>query len=333
MPYGSLAAKLAAERYDELYNKFRGVDVIDAHSHFGNDKFWVHEGDVDYYVQKAKEHGIGATLAMPVPSPVFKEGDREETLSYYEVENGEIKHYHVEKRPDKEIWIPHLQGTNPYKKANDAIYKMCQERKDFQFEYVPLLHPNYYSEEDIAENVQRGANIFKIHGIACGIDPQEIDPEFFHLLEKYRAKLIIHTDYSSKDDLASRNSAMNWIKVLEKYHIKAYLAHAARLDPEAIDIINHDYRFIVGLGPDRYLGNCGLNYQRPDDILQTIFDSFEPSKVVFDIDYPWNIRGINREIKNIDLGMDWRTVERLDKYLGPEEKEKVLKRNIINFMF
>ena len=332
MPYGSLAYKLLADRLDELYKKYKGVQAIDGHSHFGVDKFWVHDGEEDFYVRKAKEAGIGGCLAMPVPCPTFKNGDREEILSFYEEENGERKHYHVEKRPDKEIWIPHLQGVNPYKKANDAIYKMCQDRKDFIFEYVPLLHPKYYSEEDIAENVKRGARIFKIHGIACGVNPQEIDPEFFHLLEKYGAKLIIHTDYSREDNLASQNSAMNWIKVLEKYHIRTYLAHAARLDPEAIDIINQDYRFIVGLGPDRYLGNCGLNYQRPDDILQTIFDSFEPEKVVFDMDYPWNIRGINREAKQPDLGMDWRTINRLDKYLGEEEKQKVLKQNIISFM-
>ena len=333
MPYGSLVAKLTAERLEELYTKYRGIEAIDAHSHFGTDGFWVEEGDVDYYVEKAKEHGIGAALAMPVPCPTFKEGNTEEILSYYEPVGNKLEYFHVEKRPETEIWIPHLQGVNPYKKANDLIYKMAQERKDFLFEYVPLLHPKYYSEEDIAENVKRGAKIFKIHGIASGVNPKEIDPEFFQLLEKYKAKLIIHTDYSQNDDLASQNSAMNWIRVLDKYHIRAYFAHAARLDPEAIDIINHDYRYIVGLGPDRYLENCGCNYQRPDDLLETIFTSFDPNKVVFDMDYPWNIRGINKEAKNIDLGMDWKTIDRIDKHLNPEEKEKVLKRNIINFMF
>lgn len=332
MPYGSLYFKNLAERYDSLSRKFKDTEAIDAHSHFGNDKFWVNDGDVDFYVKKAKEHGINAALAMSVPCPVFKEDNKEEILSYYELENGEIKHYHVEKRPDKEIWIPHLQGINPYKKANDMIYKMSQERKDFQFEYVPLLHPKYYSEEDIVENINRGAQIFKIHGIACGINPKDIDPEFFKLLEKYKVKLIIHTDYSHKDDLASQNNAMNWIQTLDKYNIRAYLAHAARLDPEAIDIINNDYRYIVGLGPDKYLGNCGINYQRPDDLLETIFDSFDIGKVVFDMDYPWNIYGINKEVRNIDLRHDWKTIDRLDHYLNPEEKQKVLKRNIINFM-
>ena len=332
MPYGSLAAKLAAERLDELYSRFRDTEAIDAHSHFGDDKFWVNEGDVDFYIKHAKEKGIGACLAMSVPCPVFHNGDREEILSYYEQEGNEIKHYHVEKRPDKEIWIPHLQGINPYKKANDLIYKMTKERKDFHFEYVPLLHPKYYSEEDIVENVKRGATIFKIHGIACGVNPKDIDEEFFKLIEKYHIKLLIHTDFSYKDDLASQNSAMNWIKVLEKYHIKAYLAHAARLDQEAIDIINSDYRYIVGLGPDKYLGNCGINCRRPEDLLDDIFTSFDINKVAFDMDYPWNIYGINREAKNIDLRHDWNTIDRLDRYLTEEEKQKVLKRNIINFM-
>lgn len=332
MPYGSLAAKKAAERYEQLQKKFKDVEAIDAHSHFGNDKFWVNDGEVDFYIKHAQEKGVGATLAMSVPCPVYKEGDKEEILSYYEQDGNEIKHYRVEKRPDKEIWIPHLIGENPYKKANDAIYQMTQERKDHHFEYVPLLHPKYYSEEDIVENIKRGAVAFKIHGIACGINPKEIDENFFKLLEKYGVKLIIHTDFSHQDDLASQNSAMNWLEVLQKYHIRAYLAHAARLDPKAIDIINHDYRYIVGLGPDRYLGNCGINYKRTNDILDDIFTSFDIDKVVFDLDYPWNINGINKLVRNIDLRHDWRTPERLDKYLSPDEKQKVLKKNIINFM-
>ena len=207
MPYGSLAAKLAAERLEELYTKFRGIDAIDAHSHFGKDYYWIKEGNVDFYVENAKKHGIGAALAMSVPCPSYRDENGEEILSYHERIGNKLEHFHVDKKPTKEIWIPHLQGTNPYKKANDLIYQMTQERKDFLFEYVPLLHPKYYSEEDIAENAKRGAKIFKIHGVASGIDPKEINPEFFQLLEKYQAKLIIHTDFS-KDEVVSQNSAM-----------------------------------------------------------------------------------------------------------------------------
>lgn len=332
MPYGSFAAKVAVEELDKLYNRFNDMKAIDAHSHFGHDNFWVNEADLDFYIKKAKEKGIGACLAMSVPCPVFHEGNIDEILSYYEQEGSEIKHYHVEKRPDKEIWIPHLLGINPYKKANDFIYKMTQEEKEFDLEYVPLLHPKYYSEEDIVQNINRGARIFKIHGIACGIDPKDIDDEFFKLLERYHVKLIIHTDFSYKDDLAKKNNAMNWLQVLKKYNIRAFLTHAARLDQEAIDFINDDYRYIVGLGPDMYLSNCGLNYRRPDDLLEDIFTSFDLNKVVFDLDYPWNIYGINREARNINLSLDWGTIDRLEKYLTEDEKKKVLKKNIINFM-
>ena len=50
------------------------------------------------------------------------------------------------------------------------------------------------------------------------------------------------------------------------------------------------------------------------------------------MDYPWNIKGTSKDQKKIDLEMDWDTIERIEKHLGTEEKEKVLKRNIINFM-
>ena len=82
MPYGSLAAKQFADRLESLYRKFDNTEAIDAHSHFGNDRFWINNGDVDLYVKRAKENGINAALAMSVPCPVFKEDNKEEILSY-----------------------------------------------------------------------------------------------------------------------------------------------------------------------------------------------------------------------------------------------------------
>ena len=326
MPYGSLAAKLAAERLDALYKEYKDAEIIDAHSHFGKDCFWPNEGTPDEYIKMAKEKGIGACFAMPTGCPVIKDGAKETILSYYQLEGNELKHYRVEKTDGKTIMVPNLVGMNPYKEANDALYEMTQNRKDFHFDYVPLLHPKYYSEEDIALQVKRGAKICKIHGIACGVDPREIDPDFFRLLEKYHIKVIIHTDYSKEDNILSRNCAMNWLEVLQKYHIRAYLAHAVRLDDKAIDIVNHDYRYIVGLGPDLLLGKDGQNYVDTDHFLEYCFDHFDENKVVFDMDYPWNIQ--DRD----DYRLDWKSPERVKQVLGEEQAQKVFKRNIINFV-
>ena len=325
MPYGSLAAKLAAERLDSLYKEYQDTEVIDAHSHFGIDRFWPNVGTPDEYIKHAKEKGVGACFAMPVGCPVMINGDTRVTLSYYEMEGQELKHYRVEETKDKIIRIPNLIGVNPYKEANDALYEMTK-RKDFHFDYVPLIHPKYYSEEDIIEHKKRGAKVFKIHGIACGVNPKDIDEDFFRLLEKHKIKILVHTDYSKEDNILSQNSAMNWLEVLQKYRIRAYLAHAVRLDDQAIDIVNNDYRYIVGLGPDQLLGKNGQNYVDTDHFLDYCFTKFNENKIVFDIDYPWNLQ--DRE----DYNLEWNSVDRVKELLGEEQSQKVLKRNIINFM-
>ena len=328
MPYGSLEAKIAAEaeRYIDLMKKTSDKFIIDAHAHFGKDNFWPNTGNVDMYINKAIKNGIGACFAMSVPCPVLKYGSSEIILSYYEQEGKEFKHYTVDKKSDKFIKTPHLTGINPYERANDIIYYMTQKRKDFRFYYVPLLHPKYYSEEDIIKQINRGAKIFKIHGVACGIDPKQIDEEFFRLLEKYNIKLIIHTDYSEKENILSKNSAMNWISVLQKYNINVYFAHAVRLDYKAIDIINNDCRYIIGIGPDKLLGKDGQNYIDTDYFLEYCFRRFKEDKIVFDTDYPWNIQ--DRD----DYRFDWESPKRIKSLLDDKKAQKVLAKNIINFI-
>ena len=177
-----------------------------------------------------------------------------------------------------------------------------------------------------SEHKKRGAKVFKIHGIACGVNPKDIDEEFFRLLEKHNIKILVHTDYSKEDNILSQNSAMNWLDVLQKYKIRTYLAHAVRLDDKAIDIVNNDYRYIVGLGPDQLLGKNGQNYVDTDCFLDYCFSKFDENKIVFDIDYPWNLQ--DKE----DYNLEWNSVDRVKEILGEEQSQKVLKRNMINFL-
>lgn len=326
MPYGSLACKEMAERYDSLLKEYKDTEIIDAHSHFGKDGFWPKEGDVKEYLKRVREQKIGATFAMPVPCPVLEKDGKRIILSYYKKEGKALNHYRVEEDKNTIIRIPNLIGVNPYQEANDAIYQMTKERKDHHFDYVPLIHPKYYSEEDIKKQIERGAKVFKLHGVACGITPEEIDPEFFHLLEKYHVKLILHTDYHKEDNLLSRNSAKRWLDVLQNYEIKVYLAHAVRLDKDSIHTVNKDYRYIVGLGPDQLLGIKGQNNVDPTDYLAYCFDQFDENKIVFDIDYPWNLRSLE------DLRFDWDSSRRVMEKLPKDAQQKVLKKNIISFI-
>ena len=326
MPYGEWFLKEYYERRAKVHKALKDSKIIDAHSHFGNDLFWPNKGTAEEYIENAKEKGIDTCLAMPVPSPVINEDDKQIILSYNEKEGNELIHYMIETSKEGKKKIPNQKGFNPYKKANDMLYKMIQDHKDFHFEYVPLLHPYYYSEEDIVENINRGARVFKIHGIAAGVDPKKIDPEFFKLIDKYNVNLILHTDFSDKDDLLSKNSALNWLEALHPYMIKSYFAHAARLDRKAAEIIRDDNRYVVGLGPDKILSEPGQNPKYVNDYLDYCFSVFGPDKVIFDMDYPWNIKNSK------DYSKDWDTIDRINEHLNEEEKQKVYRKNIYEFL-
>lgn len=299
---------------------------IDSHSHFGKDCFWSIEGNVDKYIKNAKENKIAEVYAMSVPCPVIMHNNSKKILSIYELEGKEFKHYSVEERDGNKICSSNLLGINPYKLANDYIYDISKKENGIKIHYVPLLHPYYYSSDDILEHIKRGVKMFKIHGIACGVIPELIDEKFFRIIEYYQVPLLVHTDYSNEENIFSYNNARSWLKVLSKYNIKVYFAHAARLDRYAIDMINSDSRYIVGLGPDKLLSNNGQNVFNCRNYLEYCLNCFNDNKVVFDLDYPWNVENTDNYIT------DWNSVYRVKSLINKEQQEKVFKKNIESFL-
>ena len=309
------------------YNRLEKIAITDAHSHLGRDAFWFNEGKIDEYIKNAKATGVVDCFLMSVPCPVISNNNGKKILSLHKLEGKEFKHYVVEESNGKKNFIPNLTGINPYKVANDYIYGITKNNSDIiNFNYVPLIHPYYYSEEDIFEHIKRGAKMLKIHGIACGVIPKLIDDNFFKIIEYYGIPLLIHTDFSNEENLLSYNSAKEWLNVLMKYNIKVYFAHAARLDFDAISIINGDNRYIVGIGPDKLLSKNGQNNIDCKNFIDYCFNTFDNNKIVFDIDYPWNVK----DIDNYEL--DWNSSKRIISQLSNNEQQKVLRKNIKKFI-
>lgn len=324
MPLGTTMYDNIIKHFDEI----RKIHIIDSHSHFGEDSFWPNQGYIDEYMKETEPHNVKETFAMSVPCPViYKEDGSKNILSYYKINGQEINHYRVNEKNGIKTYTKNIFGVNPYKEANDYIYSLCSQNNDIKFNYVPLIHPYYYSIDDFSEHIKRGAKLFKIHGVACGVIPQKINPEFFKILEFLQIPLIIHTDFSEEENILFYNNTINWLNCLKKYNIKVYFAHAARLSEKSIDIINNDTRYVVGIGPDTLLNIDGYNEHNTNDFLRYCFSRFDIDKLIFDIDYPWNIKGTN------NYAYDWDTIIRMEKLnLSFEEKEKVLSKNIKKFI-
>lgn len=302
------------------------LKIVDCHSHFGIDNFWPNHGTINEYIENTQPLGINEVFAMSVACPVINGKNFKKILSLHRLENNEIKHYYVESIDEKTLVVPNAQGVNPYKLANDYIYNLSKSNCKLKINYVPLIHPYYYSIDDMLEHIKRGAKMFKIHGIACGVIPELISEDFFKLLEHCGVALLIHTDYSEEENLLSCNSAQRWLNKLSKYNIKVYFAHGARLDREVASTINSDDRYIVGLGPDKLLSHPGQNKIISDNFAECCFNLFNINKIVFDIDYPWNIRNVD------DYSYDWDSVNRIISLLNKGEQEKVLTKNIKKFL-
>lgn len=283
--------------------------IIDAHSHFGIDAFFPVKGNPKTYIQQAEKIGITDVLAMPVPCPKIVQGEKTIILSQnvYK-DNNEIEQYRIEILDGKSNKIAHKEGSNPYEEMNTILFNSLKKQNSINFHYVPLVHPYYYSYENLMLQKMRGAKAIKLHGIAGGFEPKKINNDFFKIIESLQIPLILHTDYNPDCYIQMANTPEKWLNTLRPYDIKAMFTHAVRLQQEAIDIINEDSRYITGLGPELLLQSDKQNLtQEVKNFYQYCFNNFKPEKIVFDIDYPWNIHSLK------DISLDWKFMDRIAK--------------------
>ena len=260
MPYG----RRVDEELIKNYLKKEKMYVIDAHSHFGKDNFWPNYGDYKEYI--SLNDYVKELFAMSVPCPVIcSENNTRTMLSYYKLCGNDLEHYRVCEKNGQRIYTLNEFGENPYKEANDYIYNLSKQTNKIKINYVPIIHPYFYSFDDFITHIKRGAKMFKIHGVACGVIPKKINKEFFQILEQLKIPIILHTDFSQDENILFYNRTQNWLEVLQNYDIKVYFAHAVRLSKLCIDIINKDDRYITGIGPDMMLNTNEYNEINVED--------------------------------------------------------------------
>ncbi len=256
---------------------------------------------------------------MPVPNPVTQ--DIGLKCIYWEYNNNRYIY-----KSDIDVF------DNPYKLINDYTYDLLKKSSiKEKFGFVPMVHPILDSIEYINEIIEKYNPLaIKIHGISTATGPYDISEELIKLLHKKDIPLIVHTDYCKKptnaiEFLRKKNNPYDWAMFFINNEIKGYLTHGARMDKKVFDLVNSHDNLVIGIGPD-----FKINLERTrwveasdDDYLNIIRDSVDTNKILFDIDYSWNIDSSKK--------LETNQICRIKKIFTPKEKKKILAKNAINF--
>lgn len=302
--------------------------IIDCHSHFGKDVFYPIEGNIEEYVNKAKRLGITDCFAISVPCPYLEIDGTVVKPAIFKLnsQNQIVGHVCITENQSKISEDLLQEGVDPYYKSNLMLLSQIRKVQDFKFHFVPLLHPYFYNKENMVKYVKSGAVAFKIHGFSSGIHPEQIKSDFFKTLEKLNIPIIVHTDPSHNKGFAGNNATMNWIKAIKGFDIKVFFAHAGRLNKEFIKEVNKDSRYVVGMAPDALISSDKNRLDiQVDNYINAFFESFDENKIVFDIDYPWNIK--TWESKDLE----WEFLDRISRCCKEQQLKKYLELNAESF--
>lgn len=90
-------------------------------------------------------------------------------------------------------------------------------------------------------------------------------------------------------------------------------------------MINSSSNLVIGIAPDLKIVRETFKHVNKTDkpYLEFIKNNVDRSKILFDIDYSWNVD----ENNNLDTNF----LERINQYFNEEQKELILSKNAINF--
>ena len=300
--------------------------IVDAHSHIGNDRFFRFQGNILEYVEECKKIGITDSLLMSTPCPVIFSNGKKIVPLIWEY-NGQSFNYYQEVINEKKM----PAQENPYYLTNMILQSSIKQVDDenIRLYFVPLVHPIYDTQEYLEMLFKDKPIAIKMHGISAAFSPYDISNEFWNLLRKYDIPIIVHTDYDNTEGdtalakLRNMNCPLDWIKVLSNQGVRALLTHGVRLCEESCRIVNQSNDFIVGIGPDSLIASEKERLYKEGDYLKTLISMIDTEKLVFDIDYPWNVSNNH---------LDFNSINRIkEQGLSDNDLDKILYQNAIKF--
>jgi len=305
---------------------------IDVHSHIGTDRFHPHVGNLVEYCKGAIEKGVVRSYLMPVPCPRYQRDGGYLSPSFGEV-NGTSVEFHSEFEKNGTVTRTAV-GDNPFAEYNRMIAKQITDISSsgefaaLKLEFIPHCHPLRDTPEHVEATCAQNPPAIKIHGTSWGIDPMTIPPTFFEIVCRYEILLMLHTDYHSDphnrlDMIKRANDPLVWIRLCEKYGLRAILAHGARLCIESLSIVNSSDSFMVGLSPTLYMEGYRVK-SKGGRYLDLLCEMVDADKLLFDIDYPWNV---TEDYK----ALTWDVDHELQALLSEGDLEKVYFTNAATF--
>ena len=224
---------------------------------------------------------------------------------------------------------PNLKEKNPYKYINETLANQTSNYKNLYF--IPYLHPCMDDEHYLNEYYDKYKPIaYKVHGIGSRIGPDDVKSEIIDFIKRKDLPLIIHTDCPRKFEkyelqrLREKNKAIFWCYFLIKNNIKGTLNHGVLYDKNVFDLVNNFENIRVALGPDKIVSSkdsVTINKIK-GNYLTDIQKYLDIDKMIFDIDYNWNI--VNED-EDLDI------VKRYKESFKYLDYDKVIGKNALKF--
>lgn len=297
--------------------------IIDAHSHIGQDYFW-RNASLDEYLKLLSDNHVDIGMLMSVPGPTLV-GDK--TKRYFIWEKDDLGNTtYLSDFYNKDF-------KNPYLVVNELTYNQIKNCNATQrLEFIPLIHPILDDEDYLRFLVERYKPLaLKLHGIGCGCGPKDISKNYINKLKEIDLPIIVHTDYSKNplnptDKLRRENNPYDWANFFIDNDLKGYLTHGCRADLKTLDLVNKHDNLIVGIGPDYKINeekNRWVDDIKDIEYLKLLRDNLNIEKIVFDIDYSWNLGS--------DDELDLHPMARVNEVFNDDERKLVLGLNAKRF--
>lgn len=297
--------------------------IIDVHSHLGRMINWPEAEIADYY-NTMKRENIDIGILFPLPYQV----------DFDNLERVFLKYTLDGKTPAFSSDV--LDSLkNPYRIINEHYYNIINSFRPIGKEilFVPIIHPILDEPDMIQTMIARyDPPALKVHGTGSGVVPSDFSSDLMEIIRVNNLPLIIHTEYSRIDNLNyidKSNSALNWARWAVENHIKVCLAHGARLQPEALRLVNESDFLCIGIAPIQRVSRNSNRLESelpdysPEEYLKFLRDHVDHRKILFDLDYNWN------RIPNSNIP-DYSASSTVKSIFGPES-DLVLFKNAISF--
>ncbi len=291
------------------------------------------------YIREAQRMGIVGTIVSPGPSP---ETPHPEGLYYpclWRLEAGKPVYEQVIKKTGGEtVWSDH-STQNPYHAANVELFGLARNTTKPVIFVMPIHHPILDTKEEVKAMLYDYPSVaLKLHGIATFTGPDDVPEHTINMLRVTNKPVIVHTDRHLGEAtnpfalVCKMNDPENWVAWAEKTGVKTILAHGARLTESVIKQAKKLPNVMIGMAPDLLIASDPARLATPtDDYLLTLMDMAGPDKLLFDIDYGWNVT-----VRDQWDTQDWNMHRRVQTAaqtlnMNPKEVEQIFYQNAVRF--